>query len=137
MEASLCVDLTAGSSKSHQEMILLPTEGAGPVTCSHMQVTVPLGPGDAGPCGLNTSTFHGSLLPAVTHLSAHHFLLDIDHGRILYPELLVLFSPILALHGLRIKFLRLSSSLSPKPLLPLSCIERLSPDGMRPNLSRP
>lgn len=137
MEASLCVDLTASSSKSRQEMILLPTEGAGPVSCSHMQVTVPLGPGDAEPCGLNTSMFHGSLLPAVTHLSAHHFPLDIDHGRILYPELLVLFSPILALHGLRIKFLRLSSSLSPKPLLPLSCIECLSPDGMRPNLSRP
>ena len=118
-------------------MILLPIEGSGPESCSHMQVTVPFSPGDAEPCGLNTSMFHGSLLPAITHLSAHHFLLDIDHGRILYLELLILFSHILALRGLRIKFPRLSSSLSPKALLPLSCTERLSPDGTRPNLSRP
>ena len=81
-----------------------------------------------------------SSLPSLKFLpitSAHHFLLDTDHGRILYPVLLVPFSHILALHGLRIKFPRLSSSLSPKPLLPLSCIERLSLDSARPNLSCP
>lgn len=137
METSLCVDLTASSSKSRQEMSLLSIEGTGPVSCSYTQVTVPLGQRDAEPRGLNTSMFHGSLLPAITHLSAHHFLLDIDHGRILYLVLLVPFSHILALYGLRIKFPRLSSFLSPKPLLPLSCIEHLSLDGVRPNLSCP
>ena len=81
-----------------------------------------------------------SSLPSLILLpisSAHHFLLDIDHGRILYPVLLLPFSHILALHGLRIKFPRLSFSLSPKPPLPLSRTERLSLDGVRPNLSCP
>lgn len=106
------------------------------MTCSHMcrgNTCVPPCPGDAGPCGLNISTFHGSLLLSVRPLI---FLPIIFFLTLTMAEYYTQNS---SFYSLPILLLYMASELSFKDCFLLSlnlCSHSHTQDGMRPNLSR-